>query len=191
MLIPENPVYYLWLQACHELNLLVVPLVPRLERPAEPVESEHIGRYMGQASRLNLSTMLLLEEGSTWQECFLAQTNMVLSHMRSIIERSNFNPMLSFYSKHTKDLAKDLEQLDFSLLMALVNKPDALFTSSAIAAEYIANDLGKGAIPRTVEERLSQPIDQYDVIAHDTIEVGLIVPNRRFSSKLIPMQLYA
>jgi hypothetical protein len=32
-LIPENPLYYLWLRACHELNLLVTPLVPTLIRP--------------------------------------------------------------------------------------------------------------------------------------------------------------
>jgi hypothetical protein len=143
------------------------------------------------ASRLNLATILLLDNHTTWQECFLAQTKIVLDHMRAIVDRGNYGPLLRFYSRHASNLADELAQMDFSLLMAVINRPDALFTASSIAAEYLAADLGKGAIPNSVEQRLERTIDQYELLRLDPIEVGLVVPSKRFSSKLVPMHLFA
>ncbi len=153
--------------------------------------SQHAASYARDSATLNLAAVQVYDKDRSWDELFVHTTMQMIREMRRLVAQPKKSPLLKYYESRGVQWDKLIDRLDFFFYMTHLPKRDILFTAASIAGEYIANDLGKNAIPSSILRRLELTTDFYTTVPDEAFEAALILPKPGLMShSLIPVVLY-
>jgi hypothetical protein len=189
LLIPEFPLTYLWWEACYRLHQLMAPMVPiESQKRALPGTA---GSYSRDSAMLNLAAVQVYDKDKSWDDLFVQSTMAMVREMRRLVSAPKKSPLIKYYESRGVQWDKLIDRLDFFFYMTHLPKRDILYTAATVAGEYIANDLGKQAIPDSILRRLELTTDFYERVPDEAFEAALILPKPGLMSHaLVPVVLY-
>lgn len=157
LLVPENPITYLWWEACFALSLPMLPLLPFDSKYPDAVTRATNETYLRDAACFCQAALILSKNNDTWENAFLQTNKLIIDKMKELLATPTSSPLLTFYKQHTKAFEREFESFDTTLILAPLDTSDALYTAQTIASEYLVNGITSNAIPESIVRRLDMP----------------------------------
>jgi hypothetical protein len=150
LLIPENPIVYLWWEACFTLNLPLLPLMPFNSKFPDEVTKAANETFLRDSAQLCQAVCILSSSTQSWEEAFVATNKQIVDKMKDLLASKESSPILSLYKKTIRDWTPLWDSFDTTLVLAPLDTNDALFTAQVIASEYLVNGIHSSIIPTSV-----------------------------------------
>ncbi len=147
LLIPENPLTYLWWEACFSLSLPLLPVLPFDSKFPDAVTRETNETYLRDAATLCQGAFILNEAKQSWEDAFVQTNKLIVERMQLLLAAKESSQVLSFYKRLGVNWDALWSLFDTTLVLGSLDSSDALYTAQVIASEFMINGLASSMIP--------------------------------------------